>query len=639
MNSEHFPEKNILREFQNETGGDTEEYSHLMRRAQELAKVGGWEINLNDNSLFWTEEVYRIHEVPLDVKPVLEEGISFYPPESKPIITAVVEEAIEKGTPWDLELAFISARGNHKWIRTIGYPEREENRTVRLSGIFQDITTEKELRLQLEANEKTLKEAQRIAKIGSWTWYPSDGRMIWSDQLYALLEVNKDELNGFIHDFYPFIHPEDVDHVKSIAQQAVEEKKAIPVEYRIITSNGKMKYIRGEGTQEIDENGELIKLMGTLQDITDRKIAEEEVQEANQVYNTIIESTMAGYWDWMIQEDYEYMSPGFKKMFGYEDDEIPNTPEWWQANVHPDDLNEVFEIFQKHVESKGEIPYDNEVRYYHKDGSIVWVYCRGEVIEWDEKGNPVRMVGSHINITKLKRAEEQVNTKLQELEFKNRELEQFAYISSHDLQEPLRTVKSYVQLLGQKYKEDFDEKGEKYFQFIEQSVERMQEFIHGLLEYSRIGRETELKKVDMRLLVEQAMTDLSVSIEETGAKINLGKLPSVSGYQQELRQLFMNLISNAMKFVAPEVTPEVTIAAKKIKKNWQFSVTDKGIGIDEKFKEKVFIIFQRLHARNVYEGTGIGLAHCKKIVELHKGELWFESEEGKGTTFYFTLNL
>ena len=176
-----------------------------------------------------------------------------------------------------------------------------------------------------------------------------------------------------------------------------------------------------------------------------------ELLDKHNIIHNILESSMAGYWDWYIQEDYEYLSPTFKLMFGYEDHEIPNTPDSWHKIIHPEDLPGVFEIYEKHVQSKGKIPYDNEVRYFHKDGSIIWVFCRGKIIEWDEEGKPVRMVGCHIDITALKTIEEKQQQTLQLLAQKNQELLQIAYVVSHDLQEPLRTLSNYTGLLEEEF--------------------------------------------------------------------------------------------------------------------------------------------------------------------------------------------
>src|ERR1035437_439215 len=224
-----------------------------------------------------------------------------------------------------------------------------------------------------------------------------------------------------------------------------------------------------------------------------------------------------------------------------------------------------------------------------------------------------------------------------ELERKNKELEQFAYVASHDMQEPLRTTSSFVELLQKQYKGKLDEKADKYLSFIAQSSDRMKVLIKDLLDYSRIGREKELKEVDCNIMLNEVLADLGTAINETGAEIKREQLPVVNGYPTEIKQLFQNLIINAIKFREKTIPPQINISVQKISGYWQFAFKDNGIGIAKENNERIFIIFQRLHTRNEYSGSGIGLSHSKKIVELHKGKIWMESELGKGTTFYFTL--
>lgn len=224
-----------------------------------------------------------------------------------------------------------------------------------------------------------------------------------------------------------------------------------------------------------------------------------------------------------------------------------------------------------------------------------------------------------------------------ELERKNKELEQFAYVASHDLQEPLRTISSFVELLQKQYKGQLDDKADKYIEYILQASTRMRVLITDLLEYSRIGARQELKRVDCNIVLNEALNDLGAAIEETGADIKADPLPVIDGFQTEIKLLFQNLAVNALKFRRKDVQPRIKISAKKRSDSWQFSFADNGIGIAKEHNERIFVIFQRLHTRNEYEGSGIGLSHCKKIVELHKGKIWLESEPGKGTTFYFTI--
>ena len=224
-----------------------------------------------------------------------------------------------------------------------------------------------------------------------------------------------------------------------------------------------------------------------------------------------------------------------------------------------------------------------------------------------------------------------------DLERKNVELEQFAYIASHDLQEPLRTTSSFVALLQKQYQGKFDEKADKYFTFISDASERMKVLIKNLLDYSRIGNKKELEEVDCNKILNEVLADLGTSISEANANIQYTPLPVINGYPTEMKQLFQNLITNGMKFRKKGTTPEIKISVQKIEGFWQFAFQDNGIGIDHKHNEKIFVIFQRLHTRNDYEGTGIGLSHCKKIVELHKGKIWVDSVSGEGSIFNFTI--
>jgi ligand-binding sensor domain-containing protein/signal transduction histidine kinase len=220
---------------------------------------------------------------------------------------------------------------------------------------------------------------------------------------------------------------------------------------------------------------------------------------------------------------------------------------------------------------------------------------------------------------------------------KNRELEQFAYVASHDLQEPLRTTSSFVDLLQKDYKGKLDTKADKYLTFITQSTERMKVLIHDLLEYSRIGRKKELTPIDCNNLVQEIVADLDVIIKENNAKVNFGRLPVINGYPTEMKQLFQNLISNGIKFHKPGEHPEINISGTRENGAWQFVCRDNGIGIAKEHWERIFVIFQRLHTRTQYEGSGIGLANCKKIVELHGGTIWVESLPGEGSAFHFTI--
>jgi len=240
-------------------------------------------------------------------------------------------------------------------------------------------------------------------------------------------------------------------------------------------------------------------------------------------------------------------------------------------------------------------------------------------------------------IYRRKRTEEQIKATLMELERSNKELEQFAYVASHDLQEPLRMVSSYTQLLAQRYENQLDDKAQKFMGYAVDGAVRMQRLINDLLAYSRVSTQGKtLGTIDSHAALGEALRNLATAIEETRAIVINDDLPTIRADATQLSQLFQNLIGNAIKFRGADL-PRISISACDLGREWRFSVQDNGIGIETQYAEKVFAIFQRLHTRAEYPGTGIGLAICKRIVERHGGRIWFESEPGFGSTFFFTM--
>lgn len=275
-----------------------------------------------------------------------------------------------------------------------------------------------------------------------------------------------------------------------------------------------------------------------------------------------------------------------------------------------------------------------ETTYQTKKHEIKHVLVTVQLIKFVEKVLIHKIVR---DITPLKQAEADLARSIDALKRSNAELEQFAYVASHDLQEPLRMVGSFVQLLAQRYKDKLDDDAKKFINIAVDAAARMQTLINDLLRFSRVTtRGQPFEHTDSKNILNQVLKDLSVSIQEAKAKISLGSLPTVYADPIQLGQVFQNLISNAIKFRS-SADPEIHVDARRERDEWVFSIKDNGIGIDPKYYDKIFIIFRRLHSREKYPGTGIGLATCKKIVERHGGRIWVESEPDKGSTFYFSL--
>jgi PAS domain S-box-containing protein len=288
--------------------------------------------------------------------------------------------------------------------------------------------------------------------------------------------------------------------------------------------------------------------------------------------------------------------------------------------------NSVFE----QVLSTGDVVYDVERRIPPQDGDRIWLSVSGAPLR-DPSGELSGVVFAFEDTTELKEA-------IENLERSNDRLRQFVYAASHDLQEPLRMVSSYLQLLENRYEDDLDEDAREFIDFAVDGADRMRQMVEDLLEYSRLERrDPNFERIDCDAVVQRVQADLQVQIEEAGAEIVTDPLPTVRGDEQQVEQLFRNLVSNALKYNDGE-PPRVEIAAHQRNDHWEFSIADNGIGIEPEHTDQVFEVFNRLHGdTEAYSGTGIGLSLCQEIVERHGGRIWVDSEPGEGSTFYFTL--
>jgi PAS domain S-box-containing protein len=277
-----------------------------------------------------------------------------------------------------------------------------------------------------------------------------------------------------------------------------------------------------------------------------------------------------------------------------------------------------------------------------------WRICKNGKTFWgtvtitalhDDDGNINGFLKITRDLTEKKLAEDQKRLYIEKLEHQHQELEQFTFAASHHLQEPLQSISSIAEILAEQYTGKIDEHADKYFRFMLQSSGRMSQLIKALLDYARIGaKDRTREKVDCNEIINIVKDDLRKSILDSEARIVVKTLPVIDAYPIELTLLFQHLLSNAIKFRKEDQSPRINIAACRIDDGWLFSFCDNGIGMENRFREKVFEMFQRLHCQNLYKGTGIGLAHCKKIVSMHNGKIWVESAPGKGSQFYFTIS-
>ncbi len=484
----------------------------------------------------------------------------------------------------------------------------------------------------------------------------------------------------------------------AIERQKLEElhRTSLPVRYE-------KEYIRKDGTRvpiELlvhlvkDAAGKPLYYYSFLTDITERKAAQEALRRGEERLRFALETIHTGAWDLDLVDHTAFRSLEHDRVFGYAELLPQWTYEMFVDHVLSEDRAMVDSKFRRAMENRND--WNFECRIRRADGQVRWILGAGRV-QPDASGAPRRMAGIVQDITDRKQAENALREAAEELARSNRDLEQFAYVTSHDLKEPLRMVTGFTSLLKERYQGKLDENADQYLTFAADAATRMQGLVDDLLAYARVGRDRTKATVDINQAVDQALENLQTSIEESGARITRDPLPTVQANPLDLGQLFQNLIGNAVKFRKPGVAPQVHVGARRVPaakvsgfsvqvsgetgaarlpapgsagaarlpapagveetgtgsrsapalpetRNltpetsvWLFSVRDNGIGIEPQYGDKIFEIFQRLHVREEYPGSGVGLAICKKIVEQQGGRIWVESEAGTGSTFYFTL--
>jgi len=401
-------------------------------------------------------------------------------------------------------------------------------------------------------------------------------------------------------------------------------------ELQVLTKTKDIIWVSANIRMVKDETGAISYFEGTLEDITDRKKGEEQLLNMSNRLQLAIDATSIGIWDWDIANNSTVWDKEMYRIYNVDVNDPRTISEAWEATVHPDDLERVSGELQAAI--NGEKEYDTEFRIIWKDKTIHHVKGNA-LVQRNQAGEAVRMIGTNADITERKEAEEEI------LQL-NQNLDQFANITAHDLQEPIRMVSGFLGLLEKKYTDVLDEQGKSYVFRAKDGADRMSILIKDLLEFSRSGNKAAKKEsVDLLTVMDLVNKDLTIVVADTKAILNIPEsLPIVTGTQSALYRLFLNLISNGIKFRKKDAVPEIALTVNELQDYWEFKLQDNGIGVAEKDQPKLFQAFQRLHRRDEYPGTGLGLVTCKKIVETHGGKIWMTSEAGKGTAFHFTIN-
>ncbi len=502
---------------------------------------------------------------------------------------------------------------------------------------FHDITGRK-------SREKVLGESEEMFRV--FSEQSLMGIHIIQDGVFRYVNQATADICGFSieeirnwgpNEFAKVIHPDDLPLVMEQAKkkQTGEEEFIANYGWRLITKSGDLKWIESY-SKTIRFEGCLADFVMMI-DITNRKKAEEALRESEERFRSL---SAAAFEAIIIHEGGILISANdqYYKMFGYEPEELLRK-QAMMLTVAP----EAIESMKKEIAAGVLGPYESIG--LKKDGTKFPIEIRIREIKYE--GRKVR-AAAIMDITEYKETEKAlqeyrdhledlVRTRTAELARSNADLEQFAYVASHDLQEPLRMVASFTQLLAKRYRGKLDADADEFISFAVDGANRMQRLINDLLAYSRVTtRRGPFGQVNCDKVLDSVIISLALAIDESGATITGDPLPTITGDPSQVGQVFQNLITNAIKFRSDEPL-KIHISAELKDRDWFFSVRDTGIGIDSNHHERIFVIFQRLSHKKETSGTGIGLAICKKIVENHGGRIWVESRSGEGSTFYFTI--
>ncbi|MAN85428.1 MAG: hypothetical protein CL555_00720 [Algoriphagus sp.] len=495
--------------------------------------------------------------------------------------------------------------------------------------------TTKELLLSNQRFELATKATSEII----WDWDMEKDYTYRSENFERLLGYSQEESFNNDKIWKSIIHPEDYNEVESNLKKALDSSaEKWSQEFRVKKSDGQYLFIVDKGLIIRNKKGKAIRMIGSTQDITARKKAETDLADQRQRLTNVIEGTGAGTWEWNVQTGETQYNETWANIIGYTLEELaPLSIQTWIDFAHPEDLEQSNQELEKCFRGETE-SYESECRMKHKDGRWVWVLDRGKVFSWTKDGKPLMMFGTHVDITEKKLREEEIKRTNLQLQSANEELKSFASVASHDMKEPLRMISSFLQLLEKMYENVLDEKGIQYIRFAVDGSKRLSQLIDDMMEYAQIGFDpSKLSKVDLNSVVEEVIQLKQKVIEENNAIVEVSPLPDILGIRSPIKSVFINLISNALKYQKKNVQPVVKIYSTKEGSDYRITVEDNGIGIDKEYYQKIFNIFKRLHTKDEYPGTGIGLAICKKVVSQHGGKIWLDSEPGKGSTFHFLL--
>jgi len=546
-------------------------------------------------------------------------------------------------------------KGNWRYFRTTGSVLRRNESGTPASFLFvaEDITNSLESEAEIKAWKELVNETEELLQFGTWSQNAYGGKLRWSDGMYRLFgRPTPGETKSAItpDEYFEHVSEIDVDALKKKILNSFENKMGFEHTYTITTTAGQEKVVSTKGKAIMSPEGDLVKLIGTTGDVTEQVNAYLELYRYKQITLEREKFLECGSWEFDVPDGKLTWSEGMYRIFGYEPPEqyAGGSVNWNFVNSHqsPADVERNMQEWKKILMEKTKYVHEDTITA--ADGKLKRLETFGKIIR-DTDNAALKVIGISKDVTQLKEYERELEKRMEELERSNKDLEEFAYIASHDLQEPLRKITTFGRRIN--LEGEISDENKVYLKRMISSAESMRVLINNLLEFSRVTHKPSgFENTNLNKLLEEVKIELELEIAETGAIIRAGNLPWLDAIPLQIKQLFSNIIHNAIKFRKADQNPEISIASYlmpeqekegySLKKDIDYHkiiISDNGIGFEQEYADKIFKIFQRLHGKSEYPGTGVGLAICRKITDNHNGLLSATSKPGEGSTFEIIL--
>jgi signal transduction histidine kinase len=494
------------------------------------------------------------------------------------------------------------------------------------------------------------KETESLLQYGSWVWLPQNGSMELSQGMSRMMGYADSVASNFsLKQFLQHLPFEEREKFQSELDAAVEKNGSFGLVHTL-EANDTIIIVRTKAKVLNDGNGG-VRVLGVMQNVTEQSMVDNELAQHRRLMNDYEIFLRFGTWEYSVATQEIEWSVGMYSLFGYdvlEDRSLKINEELYEKHIDPEDYKRGITL--KNDTTSGKEEYFWQYKITSNTGEIKWLETYGRILR-NEKGEFIKTFGITRDITRLKLYEHSLEAKIIELNRSNAELEEFAYVASHDMQEPLRKLLTFSERLTTKYKDVLKDEGQLYLNRIVAATDNMRLLIDNLLDFSRISRTGEAFEVtDLDNVLHKVLSDLEVPIEEKQATVTTGKLPVIEAQGPQMKQLFTNIISNALKFRKPSVSPVIKITSEPVlaeegirhglriqNRYHKIQFADNGIGFEQEYADRIFQIFQRLHGKAEYPGSGIGLAICKKIVEYHNGLIYAKGQLGDGAVITVIL--